>query len=211
MSGEFKGLGNWEVRYGLDGDLHQFWLAPATFPAKEIAGFADDDDQLVWAPVHVIDISDLMTELEQPGVSYLYGNDADDPDLFMIEAKYGDHKIYIEWQAVPFGGDADDDLKGEGDKGVLVRPDREVADATPEFDSKHRPKWADVLPGATRAAVPCRHCRKPIIYLEHVENWVHTQGEAGYFGSRGCRAATYQSDTSPHWDDSIPRSWYAEP
>jgi hypothetical protein len=58
------------------------------------------------------------------------------------------------------------------------------------------------------AEATCKQCGKPITDAGGGMAWVHEDG------SRGCRAASFNPDREEGvsaWDDSIPRSWMAEP
>lgn len=53
----------------------------------------------------------------------------------------------------------------------------------------------------------CRNCRKPIEQGPGEENWVHCNAAR----NRGCRAASFDYDAESAWDESLSRSWKAQP
>ncbi|KOG57977.1 hypothetical protein ADK75_00825 [Streptomyces virginiae] len=53
----------------------------------------------------------------------------------------------------------------------------------------------------------CRNCRKPIELGPGAVNWVHCNPAR----NRGCRAASFDYDAESAWDESLARSWKAQP
>ncbi|MFD7916618.1 MULTISPECIES: hypothetical protein [unclassified Streptomyces] len=85
-----------------------------------------------------------------------------------------------------------------------------LATEDPDMSARELLERIDELAASISSATErseCRNCKKPIELSPGEDNWVHCNTAR----NRGCRAASFDYDAESAWDESLARSWKAQP